>query len=154
MTVELLTDPKFFVVSQFFYNKEWDGENWITLTDIEFTVNLQKFIIKAGFVTDFASVPKIARGAVNRIGRGVIGYVIHDWLRKDSQQELSTKTSDKALYEFMRLLGESWYTSRKVYYGLRSFGWAVTVGPNQFAKIDPEVIEYINKSNLYIKTKV
>jgi len=153
MTVELITEPKFFVVGQFFYNGEWDGENWITLTKIEFTINLEKFTIPAGFVTDFASVPRIARGVVNRIGRGVIAYVIHDWLRKDIQQEISTKTSDKALYKFMRLLGESRYNSKKVYYGLRMFGWAVTIGPNQYSLIDPEVIEYINKSNLYIKVK-
>ena len=44
MTVELLTDPKFFVVGQFFYNGEWDGENWITLTDIEFTINLLEIV--------------------------------------------------------------------------------------------------------------
>jgi len=153
MTIELLTDPKYFVTGQFFYNGEWDGENWITLSDIEFSINLQKFKVPAGFVTDFASVPKIARSVVNRIGHGCIGYVIHDYLRKDTQQEISTKTADKALYKFMRLLGESRYTSKKVYYGLRLFGWTAKIGPNQFQKIDPKVIDHICKSNLYISAK-
>ena len=151
MIIELLTPPHYFVVEQYWKGGKWDGVNWITLTKIEFTVDLQKFIIPAGFVTDFASIPAIARVTINRIGRGVIGYVIHDWLRKDDQQELSTKTADMVLYKFMIMLGESWYTSNKVYYNLRMFGWTAKIGPNEFATIDPKVIEYINKSNFYVK---
>jgi len=151
MIVELLTPPKFFVVEQYWKGGEWDGVNWITLTKIEFSVNLQKFVIKAGFVTDFASIPSLSRVTINRIGRACIGYVIHDWLRKDNQQELSTKTADAALYEFMRLLGESYYTSKKVYWALRMFGWTAKIGENEFGSVDPKVIEYICKSNFYIK---
>lgn len=152
MTVELITRKKDFVVSQYWYNGEWNGEDWITLTDIVFSIDLQKFTIKAGFVTDFASIPSLSRVTINRIGRAVIGFVIHDYLRKDGKQEIPTKKADKALYEFMRMFGESWYTSNKVYYALRGFGWAVTVGPNIYSKIDPKVIDHICKSNKYIKT--
>ncbi len=151
MIIELITPPKYFVVEQFWLDGKWDGVNWITLTKIEFSIDLQKFIIPAGFVTDFASIPALARGTINRIGRGVIGYVIHDWLRNDIQQELSTKDCDTALYEFMRFLGEGWYTSQKDYWALRSFGWTAKVGANQFVEVDKKVIEYINKSNFFIK---
>jgi len=151
MIVELLTPPKYFVVEQCWRDGKWDGVNWITLTEIEFSIDLQKFKIPAGFVTDFASIPALARITINRIGRACIGYVIHDWLRNDIQQEMSTKDADRALYEFSRLLGESWYTSNKVYYALRSFGWICRVGENEFSRVDPKVIEHINKSNFYVK---
>ena len=153
MTIELITRQKDFVVAPFWYNGEWDGENWITLTDIEFSIDLKKFTIRSGFVTDFASIPALSRVTINRIGHAVIGFVIHDFLRKDGKQLLSTKKSDKVLYEFMRLLGESWYTSNKVYYALRAFGWTASIGPNSYSKIDPKVIDHICKSNKYIKTK-
>ena len=151
MMVELLTPPKYFVVEQYWLDGKWDGVNWITLTKIDFSIDLLTFSINAGFVTDFASIPALGRVTINRIGRACIGYVIHDWLRKDKLQEISTKCADRALYEFMRLLGEGWYTSNKVYYALRAFGWTTRVGENEFAKVDPKVIEYINKSNFYVK---
>ena len=153
MIVELLTPPKFFVVEQYWLDGKWDGVNWITLSEIEFSVDGQRFKIRSGFVTDFASIPALAHVTINRIGRACIGYVVHDWLRNDAQQEMSTKDADRALYEFMRLLGESWYTSNKVYYALRGFGWITKVGKNEFDTVDPKVLEHINKSNFYVRGK-
>ena len=66
---------------------------------------------------------------------------------------MTTKRADSALYEFMRLLGESWYTSNKIYYALRAFGWTCRVGENEFANVDPKVLEHINKSNFYVRRK-
>ncbi len=149
MKVRLLTPPRYFVVEQYWKKGKWDGLNWITLTKIEFSIDLERFEVPAGFVTDFASIPKFSRVTINRIGRAVIAYVIHDWLRKDDLQEMSTKEADTALYEFSRMLGESWYTSNKVYYSLRSFGWTTKVGNNEFSKIDHKVIDYICESNSY-----
>ena len=88
------------------------------MTKIAFTVDLVRYEIPAGFVTDFASIPKFSRVTINRIGKAVMGFVIHDWLRTDEFQIMSTKECDEALYKFMILLGESWYTSNKVYYSL------------------------------------
>jgi len=150
MTVELLTKQKFLIVVPYVKGGKWDGVNWITLADIVFIIDGERHTIKAGFVTDFASIPKISRVTINRIGHGVMGFIIHDWLRTDEGQIMSTKKCDKALYEFMIMLGESWYTSNKVYYSLRGFGWTARVGDNVFAKVDPKVIKYICDSNNYV----
>jgi len=50
----------------------------------------------------------------------------------------------------MILLGESWYTSNKVYYSLRGFGWTASVGKNRFVEVDTKVIKYICGSNNYV----
>lgn len=147
MTTELLTKQKFFVVVPYIKGDKWDGINWITLTKIVFTVDLQRYEIPAGFVTDFASIPRVARVTINRIGKPVMAYVIHDWLRTDKDQVMSTKKCDKVLYDLSRQLGESWYTSNKVYYSLRVAGWTASIGVNKFAEIDPKVIQYIVDSN-------
>jgi len=151
MTVELLTKQKFFVVVPYIKGGKWDGINWITLTKIEFTVDLVRYTIPAGFVTDFASIPKFSRVTINRIGKAVMAYVIHDWLRTDKGQLMKTKKCDKVLYILSIQLGESWYTSNKVYYSLRGFGWTASVGDNQFSKVDPKVIQYIIDSNKFIE---
>jgi hypothetical protein len=149
MNAELLTSPKFLVVVPYYENGKWDGKNWITLTKIVFTVNGKRYTIPSGFVTDFASIPRFARITINRIGKPVMAYIIHDWLRTNKDQVLPTKQCDEVLYKLSRDLGESWYTSKKVYYSLRSFGWVANVGDNKFSKVDPKVLKYICDSNNY-----
>ena len=151
MKVELLTKQKFFVVVPYIRNGKWDGINWITLTKIVFIINGKREEIPSGFVTDFASIPKFSRVTINRIGKAVMAFVIHDWLRTKEGQIMPTAACDMALYEFMILLGESWYTSNKVYYSLRCFGWTASVGKNRFVEVDDMVIKYICDSNNYVE---
>jgi len=150
MTVDILTKQKMFVVVPYIRNGVWDGANWITLTDIVFTVDLKQYTVPSGSVTDFASIPNISRVTINRIGKAVVAFVIHDWLRTKTGQVMSTKNCDMVLYLLMRILGESWYTSNKVYYALRSFGWTASVGDNRRVEVDQRVIEYICKCNNYV----
>ncbi len=150
MKVELLTKQKMFVVVPYIRNGKWDGINWLTLTEIVFIINGKRYVIPSGFVTDFASIPKFSRVTINRIGKAVMGFVIHDWLRTGEGQLLTTAECDMALYEFMILLGEGWYTSNKIYYSLRGFGWTASVGKNRRVEVDVRVIEYICTSNNYV----
>ena len=151
MLVDVITPIMYFVVQPYIKDGVWDGKNWILLGYIDFEVNGRRHRIPAGFVTDFASIPKLARVTINRIGLAIVGFVIHDWLRKDEQQEYTTQQCDEILYLLMRLFGEGWYTSNKVYYALRSLGWTCSVGDNVTAQVKPGVIEHINKSNFYVK---
>ena len=151
MLVDVITPIMYLVVSPYLVDNKWDGENWILLCYIEFEVNGKRHRVPSGFVTDFASIPKISRVTINRIGLAIIAFIIHDWLRKDEQQEYSTQKCDEILYLLMRQFGEGWYTSNKVYYALRSLGWTCSVGDNVIAKVKPDVIEHINKSNFYVK---
>ena len=116
MFVDVITPIMNLVVNPYLIENKWDGNNWLLLGYIDFKVDNKTHRIPAGFVTDFASIPKIARVTINRIGLAIIAFIIHDWLRKDELQEYSTKQCDEILYLLMRQFGESWYTSNKIYY--------------------------------------
>ena len=112
-------------------------------------MNGKTYVIKQGFVTDFGSIPRLGRVTIVRLGRAIAPFIIHDWLREESEveQPVTTKEADKALYELGLFCGESWYTMNKVYYALRCFGRFASVGENEYALIDQDVIEYINTCN-------
>lgn len=149
VNVKVSTPLKFLVIVPFIQKGVWDGINWITLVDIEFILNGKKHTIRRGFVTDFGSIPSLARVTINRMGKAAVGFVIHDWLRIDNEilQVCSTKEADQALYDIGRMYGEGRYTMGKIYYSLRMFGWTANVGENQYFKIDLEVIKYICSCN-------
>ena len=147
--VEVITPLKCLVPSPFIEGGEWDGKNWIMLTSIEFILNGKKCTIPAGFVTDFGSIPRIARVTIDKMGLCAVPFVIHDWLREENEEEqvCTTKEADEALYELGLKYGCSKYTMFKIYYSLRMFGWAADVGENVYCKVDHQVIEYICHSN-------
>lgn len=147
--VKVLTPLKFLVIQPFIQKGVWDGINWFTLVDIEFLLKGKKHKIPRGFVTDFGSIPAIARVTIDRMGKAAIGFVIHDWLREDDEvlQVCSNKEADQALYEIGRFFGEGRYTMNKIYYSLRWFGWTANVGENQYFKVDTEVVRYICSCN-------
>ena len=147
--VKVITPLKSFVIVPFIKNGLWDGQRWLTLTAVEFVLNGKKYSIPAGFITDFGSIPRMARMTIDRMGKALIGFVIHDWIREEdeSEQPVSTKDADLALYEIGLIYGEGWWCMNKVYYSLRSFGWTADVGENEYGKVDIEVIKYICHSN-------
>ena len=149
VNVKVITPLKKFVIVPFIKDGLWDGELWLTLSVVEFVLNGKKYSIPAGFITDFGSIPRLARMTIDRMGKAAIGFVIHDWLREEDEaaQPVSTKEADLALYEIGLQYGEGWYCMNKVYYSLRSFGWTANVGENEYGKVDIEVIKYICHSN-------
>jgi len=147
--VKVITPLKSFVIVPYIKDGLWDGELWLTLSVVEFVLNGKKYSIPAGFITDFGSIPRIGRMTIDRMGKASIGFVIHDWIREEdeSQQPVSTKVADLALYEVGLQYGETRLCMNTVYYSLRMFGWTANVGENEYGKIDIEVIKYICHSN-------
>jgi len=145
MNTKLITPLKYLVIVPYQECGKWDGVNWLLLTDIVFSINDKEYKIKSGFVTDFGSIPRVARITIDRMGNAIMPFVIHDWLReeKENQQPVTTKEADLILYRLGLNCGESKYTMNKIYYTLRCLGWLANVGDNQYALVDPETIKYI-----------
>jgi hypothetical protein len=81
-------------------------------------------IIPAGYITDFASVPRIFRGIVQPGGNHNLATLIHDWLydtqlgtRKQADEEMlhwlmkagCSKAKAYTMYLAVRIGGRSWW---------------------------------------------
>ena len=73
--------------------------------------------IPVGFVTDFASVPRIFWSLIPPTGVKSRGALIHDWLYTNHPE--GRKWVDNVFLEAMKLAGESWLTRNICYYAVR-----------------------------------
>ncbi len=149
MKAQLLTPLKQVVIVPYVLKGEWDGVNWLTLTKIRFAIDDKEYAIPVGFVTDMGSVPRIARMTVDRMGKSLVAFVIHDYLyASDSTVAVERKVADEVLYQIGRFCGESWYTANKIYYAVRMFGWMANGEPNHFAGVSAITVLKIVEDNL------
>ncbi len=83
----------------------------------------QEFVIPAGFITDYSSIPAFARIVV-RWSKVDVAGVVHDYLY--ANQFLSRKDSDKIWYIIaISGNGANRVQAKLCYWGLRVGGWAV-----------------------------
>ena len=114
MDVQLLTRVKDCVIVPYVEYNRWDGVHWITLTTITFSIDDKVYEIPPGFYTDMGSIPRLFRATIDRMGKSLIAFVIHDYLYGEFSP-FTRKQADKIMYEIGRYCGESWYTSNKIF---------------------------------------
>jgi len=102
-----------------------DGRRWIIRCNFGYDVGTEgsneKINVPEGFVTDFASVPRILWGVFPRWGKYGNAAVIHDYLYW--QQKYSRKRADDIFLEAMEVLSVGWFQKYSLYYAVRIFGW-------------------------------
>jgi hypothetical protein len=76
--------------------------------------------VPAGFVTDFASIPHVARMFVPVLGRAAKAAVIHDYLVVENER--SWEESAKIFREGMMVLGVDWFQRILMYYSVKYYG--------------------------------
>lgn len=84
-------------------------------------------IAPAGMVTDFASVPKMARWFASIAGPYLPAAIIHDWLYTE-ESRLHYPQYDRAMADglflvLMKVLGVPWYKRTTMYLAVRAGGW-------------------------------
>jgi len=85
-------------------------------------VSFQVIVVPIGFITNYASIPKIVRGFVdNDSGHIRDAAVIHDYLY--SCPDASRRDADDILRLAMRDLGASWLKRNVVWLSVRALGW-------------------------------
>jgi hypothetical protein len=88
-------------------------------SDKEKGVNVPK-----GFVTDYASIPRLALPLIPKIGRTRKAAVLHDWLySKDCDLHISREKADKIFLDAMRILSVKKWRQYLIYCMVRLFGW-------------------------------
>lgn len=72
-------------------------------------VRYGKWLVPAGYVTDFASVPRLVWQLVPRFGAYTAATVLHDWLITDAlpNGRITSRAVDRTFRESMRDLGVS-----------------------------------------------
>jgi hypothetical protein len=79
--------------------------------------------VPKGFITDFASVPRILWSILPPTGRYTKAAVLHDFLYSNaSHLELTRKQCDKMFLQGMEILGVKRWVRNTIYRAVRIFG--------------------------------
>lgn len=103
-----------------------DGHNWKVTADFYYDTDVplvsgHRVSVPAGFVTDFASIPKFLWNLLPPVGSYGKAAVIHDRLYRTPS--LATRAqADRVLLEAMTFLGTAWYVRYVIYAGVRVGG--------------------------------
>jgi Protein of unknown function (DUF1353) len=105
-----------------------DGTSWTVMDDLVYHSSTKTIIVDKGFVTDLASIPRIAWDIYPPTSIPKPS-VLHDWLY--SRQVVTRKQADDYLLEAMIATGVGMFKRQVIYRNVRAFGW---VAWNQHTK--------------------
>lgn len=91
----------------------------------DYMYRTREYLIKVpkGFVTDYASIPKLLRGIVLLYGKHSGASVVHDWLYSSNcNLDLSREKSDKIFLEILKEEKVSFLLRILMYFAVRKFG--------------------------------
>ena len=102
-----------------------DGKRWVLRKEFSYDIGSKgsgnTVTVPLGFITDFASIPRLLWIFYPKWGKYGNAAVIHDYLYWD--QIFSRKRADEIFLEGMEVLGVGKFYRKMIYYGVRMFGW-------------------------------
>lgn len=103
---------------------EWiDGHDWKVQTQFEYTTDISQIgtiVVPAGFVTDFASIPRGLWNLFPPTGKYGPAAVIHDFLYRDTK--FDRELCDQVFEEAMEVLKVNFFARKIIYRAVRMFG--------------------------------
>ena len=93
----------------------------------------ERIEIPAGFLTDYASIPKMFRNIYEPSGPARFPAILHDFLYQRRGYGIYYKTraeTDALFLEAMRLVGVDFVQRMTIYNAVRLFGWAYSRRPS------------------------
>lgn len=110
-----------------------DGDKWSTAREFSYYVDdarTEVITVPEGFVTDFASVPPIARWIIPKSGKYNQAAVLHDFLYQSLKakwkdwngKHYTRKQCDDIFLDAMKVLGVNWLKRVLMYRAVRRFG--------------------------------
>jgi len=84
-----------------------DANTWSLVDQLVYRGNRQRFVVPAGFHTDFATVPRVVTWLVPRFGAYTLAAVLHDWLCTEGIRSgaVSSREADGIFRRVMRESG-------------------------------------------------
>jgi hypothetical protein len=104
-----------------------DGRNWELRSDFQFIspkeARYPSVVLPEGFVTDFASIPRIFWNLMEPTDREIgKAALIHDWYYRVRSLPVTRDAADEMLLQGMEALGAPWWRRHAVYRSVRLFG--------------------------------
>ncbi len=134
-------------VSGLSIGRDQPGNSWRLLHPYDFRVKVEldgivaweAYVVPTNFETDFASVPRLFRGIVSKIGKHAEAAVIHDWMyvarkRGAKQTDAGIKLTGNDMWRFerrfaddvfnaaMKAAGVGWLKRRTMWAAVRLAG--------------------------------
>lgn len=99
-----------------------DGENWVLTQPLDYMDDKLKkgVVVPAGFITDFASIPRGLWNLFPRTGPWGPAAVVHDFMYRYAIFDKAT--ADLIFLHAMEDLKIGWFTRRLIYRAVRIFG--------------------------------
>lgn len=91
----------------------------------DYVYRTKKYLIKVpkGFVTDYATIPKLLRGIILPYGKHSGASVIHDWLYSSScNLDIGREKADKIFLEILKEVKVNFVLRILMYLAVRKFG--------------------------------
>jgi hypothetical protein len=67
-----------------------DANTWALVDELVYQGRWERFVVPAGFRTDFASVPRVVTWLVPRFGAYTLAAILHDWLCSEGACQVTT----------------------------------------------------------------
>lgn len=90
------------------------------------------FEVPAGFVTDFASIPRVFWRVLPPVGKYSPAAVAHDYLYQAGNGKRAD--ADMVFRDRMKALGVGWCVRNVMYWAVRAFGWCAW---NRYRRQEP-----------------
>lgn len=105
-----------------------DGRHYRLLREFDFASEVVEAIVRvpAGFVTDFASIPRVLWALLPPTGRYSKAAVVHDMLYQHPEcltPRVTWGQANRVLLEGMEALRVGWLTRHVIYWGVVIGGW-------------------------------
>lgn len=102
--------------------KEADQDHmfWSLTKPLTYQGNTESFAAPVGFITNFASVPRLFWSILAPWGRHMKAAVMHDYFYRTGC--VSRLDADRLFYRMMKQLGVSWWRRHTMYRTVRLFG--------------------------------
>jgi hypothetical protein len=113
-----------------------DGDSWRLLAPLVYETSAGDVItVPAGFVTDFASIPRPLWAIAPPAGTWGLAAVLHDWGYRTGL--LSRGEADRLFLDAMADLKVRWVTRWAMYLAVRAAGWTAYRGPSTAVVVTP-----------------
>ncbi len=99
-----------------------DGKYWILNSPLKYEVNGMNYEVPRGFVTDFASIPRVFWVAFPPCAKYTPAAVVHDYLYWIQSDECNQECADKILLSAMENSNVSWAERKAIYSAVRIAG--------------------------------
>lgn len=115
-----------------------DGRNWKVTAEFDYQTNDGETIkIPSGFITDFASIPRVLWAFLPPTGDYGLSALAHDWLYRHGGRIIHTTAPngeityriysraecDRIFLQAMEDLGVGWLKRRTMWLAVRNWGW-------------------------------